>query len=174
MTESDLRAMMGTNRRLRAVTDVTTHLDPTHAGKRILVVDDDVDIASLVEEFLTEEGYAVSLLHGRALEGVEEAVERLHPDCVLLDGYFRGSFAASWAEAAWMSAQDAAVPVIMFSADRYATDEANRNESDRSHAAGFSSILLKPFNLDTLLQMVEVAVTHSPFQVSHPRARSVA
>ena len=134
------------------------------ARETVLVVDDDNDIANLVEEFLISEGYAVTTLPGRNLESVQAAVERLRPDCVLLDGYARGRENTSWTEAAWMASQVDAVPVILFSADRQATSEAERGESERSHAAGFSSVLPKPFDLNELVRVVALAVSQSPFR----------
>jgi hypothetical protein len=56
------------------------------------------------------------------------------------------------------------VPVILFSADRQATSEAERDESERSHAASFSSVLPKPFDLDDLVRVVAIAVSQSPFR----------
>jgi len=106
----------------------------------------------------------VSLLSARTGEIVQDAVERLRPDCVLLDGYVPGSYGGSWAEAAWMRAQITPVPVIMFSAEQGATAEANVNLSERSRAAGFSSVLPKPFELDELLGVVALAVSQSPFR----------
>ena len=134
------------------------------AREMVLVVDDDNDIADLVEAFLTGEGYAVATLRDRNLESVQAAVERRRPDCVLLDGHARGSENTSWTEAAWMASQVDAVPVILFSADRQATSEAEQDESERSHAAGFSSVLPKPFDLDELVRAVALAVSQSPFR----------
>jgi two-component system, chemotaxis family, chemotaxis protein CheY len=142
--------------------DLATPRRPARGGNVVLVVDDDAAIAELVEEFLTSEGYTVALLRDRGLESVQAAVERLRPDCVLLDGYARGSENTSWAEAAWMASQVDAVPVILFSADLQATSEAAGGESARSHAAGFSSVLSKPFDLDELVRVVARAVSHSP------------
>ena len=76
----------------------------------------------------------------------------------------RGSYGESWADAAWMSAQGRPVPVIMFSADRRATDEAAHHHSERSQEAEFSSVLPKPFDLDELLRVVAAAVSRSPFR----------
>jgi two-component system, chemotaxis family, chemotaxis protein CheY len=130
----------------------------------VLVVDDDADIANLLEELLTDEGYAVALLRSRSAESVQDAVGRLRPDCVLLDGALPGSYGQSWADAAWMSTQATPVPVIMFSADQGVTVEAKMNLSERSRAAGFSSVLAKPFELDELLRVVASAVSQSPFR----------
>ena len=53
------------------------------ASQRILVVEDDPDIAYMVRETLRDEGYdAESLVDGRALLAT---VNRLRPDLILLD-----------------------------------------------------------------------------------------
>jgi DNA-binding response OmpR family regulator len=131
---------------------------------RMLIVDDDAGIAALVDEIFTDEGYAVTTMRDRDLESVRAAVVRLRPDCVLLDGGGRGDYGDSWTDAAWMTEQIHAVPVIMFSADRLATDEAASNASVRSQAAGFAAVVQKPFDLDELIRLVALAVTHSPFR----------
>jgi CheY-like chemotaxis protein len=128
----------------------------------VLIVDDNADISEIVGDVLTEEGYAIEILRDRNLESVKAAVERLRPDCVLLDGEIPGSFGASWDEAAWLTALPAPVPVIMFTGEQRATDKARRNTSTRSEAARFSSILLKPFDLDELVRAVALAVSQSP------------
>ena len=134
------------------------------AREVVLVVDDDNDIANLVEEFLFSEGYAVTTLRDRNQESVQAAVERLAPACVLLGGYARGSENTSWTEAARMASQVDAVPVIFCSTDRQATSEAERGERERSHVAGFSLVLPKPFDLDELVRVVALAVSRSPFR----------
>jgi DNA-binding response OmpR family regulator len=131
---------------------------------RVLVVDDDADIADSVEQMLTDEGYAVTILGHPNAEAIHATVVSLRPDCVLLDSDVPGTFGASWANAAWMAAQRQAVPVIMCSADRRATDEASSHESVRSQAAHFSSVLPKPFDLDELVRVVALAVSQSPFR----------
>jgi hypothetical protein len=47
--------------------------------------------------------------------------------------------------------------------------EARRNESERSKAAHFSSVLSKPFDIDELLRVVALAVNQSPFRTGHER-----
>lgn len=132
---------------------------------RILVIDDDNDVASIVDEFLSEEGYAVTIMRHGDLDSVHSAIEQQRPDCVLLDGYAIGrSDGAAWEEAAWMASRRSEIPVVMFSASRKATDEARRNESARSRAAGFAAVLSKPFTLDELLKVVTLAVSRSPFR----------
>jgi two-component system nitrogen regulation response regulator NtrX len=146
------------------VTDSSTHPHPHHAHPVVLVVEDDADIGNLIADLLTDEGYAVALLRERRGESVQDAVRRIAPDCVLLDGAVPGSYDGSWADAAWMRAQEAAVPVIMFSADQGATAEAKMNLTERSQAAGFCSVLPKPFEIDDLLRVIAEAVSQSSFR----------
>jgi DNA-binding response OmpR family regulator len=130
----------------------------------VLVVEGDRDIGNLLEDLLSGEGYAVSLLSARMGETVQEVVGRLRPDCVLLDGDVRGGYGQSWADAAWIRTRTTPVPVILFSAEQGATAEARMNQSERSQDAGFSSVLAKPFELDELLRVVALAVSQSPFR----------
>ena len=156
--------MLGAKHGGCTVADPATHHQPAVAAGVVLVVEDDPDIGNLLSDFLTDEGYAVRLLHSRKGASIQDAVERLRPDCVLLDGYVPGSYGGSWAEAAWMRAQPTPVPVIMFSAGQGVTEEAKMNLTERSRAAGFSSVLAKPFELDELLRVVALAVSQSPFR----------
>ena len=146
------------------MTNSSTHPHPAQARDVVLIVEDDADIGDLLVDLLTDEGYAVALLRSRREESVQDAVGRLHPDCVLLDGAVPGSYDRSWDDAAWISAQTTPVPVIMFSADGAASDEAKANLSERSRAAGFASVLSKPFEVDDLLRMIAAAVNQSPFR----------
>jgi len=63
-----------------------------------------------------------------------------------------------------MRAQEAAVPVIMFSANHGATAEAVSNLSECSRAAGFAAVLPKPFEIDDLLRVIAAAVSQSLFR----------
>jgi DNA-binding response OmpR family regulator len=125
---------------------------------RVLIVDDDRDIGDLVHAILTDEGFAVSLLHHQTPDAIRVSVNQLEPDCILLDGASPEEYGPSWAEAAWLSHRDRPVPVVMFTAHRAAMDEAEANESERSREAGFSAILPKPFDIDQLLDAVGQAV----------------
>jgi CheY-like chemotaxis protein len=130
-------------------------------GRRVLVVDDDADIANLVDEVLSEDGYAVTILKDARIEAIQAAVAQLEPDCILLDGGVGSGYGASWESAAQMAARLPAVPVIMFTAHGGDSAEAIENTSERSQAAGFAAVLPKPFNLAALLRAVEAAVGES-------------
>jgi CheY-like chemotaxis protein len=137
------------------------------ARGRVLVVDDDQALCELVEAALTDEGYAVSVLHLVDPDAVRAAVGRLEPDCVLLDGEGPAGFGREWADAAWLSARGRRVPVVMFTVSQRDADEGAAGESARSRAAGFSAVVRKPFDLDALLAAVERAVGEAvPFDRS--------
>lgn len=125
---------------------------------RVLIVDDDRDIGDLVHAILTDEGFAVSLLHHQSPDTIRVSVNQLEPDCILLDGASPGEYGPSWADAAWLSQRERPVPVVMFTAHRAAMDEAEAGESERSREAHFSAILPKPFDIDQLLEAVSEAV----------------
>jgi CheY-like chemotaxis protein len=129
---------------------------------KVLIVDDDSDVAHLVEEVLSEDGYAVTILSDSRIDAIQDVVAQLEPDCMLLDGGVGSGYGASWESAALMAARHPAVPVIMFTAHAEASAEALENTSERSQAAGFAAVLPKPFNLTELLRAVEVAVGESP------------
>jgi CheY-like chemotaxis protein len=134
--------------------------------RRVLIIDDDAAIIDLLEECLADEGYVILTLDNVAGEDLSAAVERLQPDCVLLDGERSGLYGSSWDAAARLAASPPSVPVIMFTADSAATREASANESERSQAAGFAAVLTKPFDLDELLCVIGSAVRRAPFRNS--------
>lgn len=138
---------------------------------RVLCVDDDRDIAELVEAILVDEGYDVSCLYDVTDESLRRIVAQLEPDCVLLDGV-PGSEYGSWESAAWMDHRGRAIPVVMFTAHRMAVAEAEEGMSERARQAGFAAVVGKPFSLDELLEAVATAVGKSqPFDAG-PQAEA--
>jgi DNA-binding response OmpR family regulator len=130
-----------------------------HAKGTILIVDDDRDIADLVQEILQEEGYTVSVLYELGSEALHAAVEQIKPDCILLDGGTGASYGSSWEDAEWLETRLRTMAVIMFTAHGEAIREAEEQESPRSQAAHFFSILPKPFELEELLSQVRQATS---------------
>src|SRR4029078_1895940 len=102
------------------------------AARTILVIDDDRDVARLVEVLLRDEGYDVSLLHEVTPELVVRSVGMLEPDCVLLDGQSPVGYGTSWDLAALLSSRPRPVPVVMFTAHGPDVREARDGESARS------------------------------------------
>lgn len=110
---------------------------------RILVVDDDPEIRTLVGEILELEGYPVET----TANGAEalRAIEREEPALVLLD--MRMPVLDGWGFARAMRERGWALPIVVMTAAQNA-----RRWAEEIDAAAF---VAKPFNLDDLLTTVE-------------------
>ena len=125
---------------------------------RVLCVDDDRGIGETVKAILADEGYDVTCLFENTDEALRQAIDELKPDCLLLDSSSRTDYGPSWAAAAWIHRLARSVPVVMFSAHLADSREAAANVSERSQAASFAAVLLKPFSLEQLVDAVSGAV----------------
>jgi FixJ family two-component response regulator len=128
---------------------------------RVLLVDDDADVADVVLAILTDEDYAVQVLADTSHQSVMAAVGMQEPDCILLDGSRGPEYGSSWGEAAYLGERERPIPTIMFSAHQLDVKEARKEESERARAADFAAIVAKPFSLDDLLDAVATACGHS-------------
>lgn len=123
----------------------------------VLVVEDDPALSKLVGGLLDEAGYSPVTIADHALIG--EAVERWHPRLVILDGEIVGNGEGrSWDDAVAIRRAHPRLPVLMFSADGSALDEARAGKSERSRAASFAGIVGKPFVVEEFLATVKSAV----------------
>ncbi|NLE88517.1 MAG: response regulator [Myxococcales bacterium] len=110
--------------------------------KTILVVDDEVDIAATLAEFLELSGYRVVVAHdGR--EGLQKALEAT-PDLVITDLMMPHMDGDELVARLRENAATKEIPVVMMSATR------------RLFVAPY---LRKPFRADQLLKTVEEALT---------------
>jgi DNA-binding response OmpR family regulator len=138
----------------------------------VLVIDDDRDIAEIVHAILTDAGFQVSVLTQVQSDAIRVAVGQQEPDCVLLDGQGLAGFGTSWLDADWLHARERPVPVIMFTVDVQAVEEAHEATTQRSQAARFAAVLSKPFDVDELVDTVAQSVGHAiPFDLS-PQAET--
>lgn len=137
------------------------------SGPSVLCIDDDRDIAEIVQAALDDEGYAVSCLYSAHGDLVARTVGQLEPDCVLLDSVSSSGYDEAWIEAASLGTRSRRVPVVMFTAHAMDAKEARTGTSDRALAANFVAVLDKPFHLDELLAAVGKATGQSaPFDRS--------
>ncbi|HEY7974600.1 MAG TPA: response regulator, partial [Ktedonobacterales bacterium] len=112
--------------------------------KRILVIDDDPDIALVLVSVVEEEGYQVDAIDGG--DYLERIGEGEPPDLILLDMLLSGQDGRQIARR--LKRQDATrhIPIVMLSAH----PNAEREALD----AGADGFLAKPFDIDVLLATI--------------------
>jgi CheY-like chemotaxis protein len=111
----------------------------------ILVVDDEITIASSVAELLHDEGYAVIT----AANGVEalECVARHSPKLIILDMKMPVMDGRAFA-AAYRAQPGPQAPLIVMTAAQDATHSASEIQAQ--------AVLAKPFAIDRLLELVHL------------------
>jgi len=126
--------------------------------KRVVVVDEDRDVAELIVGILTDEGFDVSSIYKIDQPNIADAIEKIGPDCAILDGVHLGDEWEGWEIARRLGGGPRPVPVVMLTAEIGAQEEAFAGLSDRARAAGFVSLISKPFDIDRLIATVRRAV----------------
>src|SRR5437899_11297783 len=113
--------------------------------KKILVVDDEVDILAFLQDLLEQEGYII------VTTDKAEYVERLHndglPDLILLDVLLSGKDGREIVKHLKRQEETKHIPIIMFSAH----PSAERTAAE----AGAEDFIAKPFDIDFLLKKIE-------------------
>jgi DNA-binding response OmpR family regulator len=130
-------------------------------GESVLLIEDDRNIARVVAAILTSEGFVVHCLDRVEDQAVLDAVDRLNPDCLLLDSPPGADYGPSWDLARRLHERACPVPVIMFSAHSRAVAEATENRSGRSRAAHFAGVIPKPFDIEALLGTIAESIGQS-------------
>jgi DNA-binding response OmpR family regulator len=113
---------------------------------RILIVEDDTDIAALIAHYLEKSGYSAETLSdgGRALQSAKDAP----PDLIILDLMLPGMSGLEICKALRADDRTAALPIIMLT--------ARGEESERIHGldAGADDYVVKPFSPSELMARV--------------------
>lgn len=134
-------------------------------GKKILLVDDDVDIAADISKILTEGGYEVTLAHsgGEALK----KVLAVRPDLIILDimmetdtAGFEFACQVRSNRATSRYREVSAVPIIMLTAINQASHSRFSLDDRESFLPGVNDFLTKPVNFDSLLGKVNKLTNH--------------
>jgi len=115
----------------------------------ILICEDEIRIASLLEEAFSEQGYRVRVVGNRT--DAEELLARWTPDLVLLDVILPESKDAGWELLAEIRRRST-VPVIMVTALSRADDRV------RGLRDGADDFISKPFHLEEVLARVEAVL----------------
>jgi len=119
--------------------------------KKILIADDDISIAELLTQALSEEGYETY----KAVQSLRfyDAVRQHKPDLILLDlmmPYLEGRDELMLLK---MDESTANIPVIVITAHAEA-----KQEEEEYRRLGVSAMLLKPFDLERLLQLIRETI----------------
>lgn len=129
-----------------------------HPSKSVVILDEDRDVAELIQAVLIDEGFEVSCLYRIDQPDVTAAIERLGPDCVILDGIHFGQDWAGWNIAKVLGSGPRPVPVIMLSGQVEAEDEVIVDLTERARASAFIAVIPKPFDIDRLISTVRQAM----------------
>jgi two-component system, NtrC family, nitrogen regulation response regulator GlnG len=121
-------------------------------GARILVVDDDSAIRTVVSEALRRDGYQVHAVASLAARA--DALERFRPDLLITDVVLPDGNGLDGLGAVFSDCPD--LPVIVLSAQNTLTTAVRATEQ------GAFDYLPKPFDLDALCQAVRAGLARQP------------
>jgi DNA-binding response OmpR family regulator len=113
--------------------------------KKVLIIDDDPDVRSLMDLLMKKQGYEVQTASGRV-----EAMDKLQafqPSIVLLDVLLSGSDGRELCQAIKSSDNMNHIPVIMFS--------AHPGAAENIASYGADDFLTKPINTEALLEKLD-------------------
>ena len=112
--------------------------------RRILIVEDQADVAQLIDVVLKGEGYAVAIAKDGA-QGLMLARD-WHPDLILMDIMLPGVDGGALIERLRQEPETSDLPIIAMSASRTLRDRTAELQAD--------ALLSKPFDVDALLVQV--------------------
>ncbi|EKM99498.1 MULTISPECIES: response regulator [unclassified Acidocella] len=127
---------------------------PASGPRRILVVDDTVEVAQTVGWMLDEMGHDYELLHDG--HGALDAARRYRPDIILLDIGLPG---LNGYEVCRLLRQEAALRGIQIVAQ---TGWGQERDKERAAEAGFDHHLVKPVSFEALEALIADIAQHDP------------
>ncbi len=128
--------------------------------KRILIIEDHVDILELLTVLLIKNGYEVSVAHD-GLEGFKKAMD-LKPDLVLLDLMLPKMHGLEVCEK--IKNQNKNIPIIILSA------LGEEDDIVKGLHMGASDYVVKPFRSKELVARIELALSNSVSQKAQDNA----
>jgi len=120
----------------------------------ILVIDDDATFGELLQSFLEEEGHHTAICTTPAL--ARQSIQQSQPDLIILDTVLGPENGWRFLEELKGDPSTATIPVLVCSAAVRDVIAA----TDRLRAQG-SEVLLKPFDLDELLEKIQLLLRQS-------------
>ena len=118
-------------------------------SKRVLILDDDLDILQICTIVLRKKGYEVQTLNNS--NQVVNQVKNYQPDVILMDNWIPGPGGIEATRALKTKPETQDIPVIFFSANSNVTQLAREAKADY--------FLQKPFDITELEGIVQMAIT---------------
>jgi DNA-binding response OmpR family regulator len=134
---------------LGAVGRIFDQLEQDKMGRKILVVDDDKDIANWLRHALTVYGYEVTTAH----DGIEclEAVDKKIPDLILLDMMRPRMDGATTVRKLREKQRSQHIPIVVLSAN----PPGDEKERAQLFGAGVKEFLKKPVPIENVVSEIE-------------------
>jgi DNA-binding response OmpR family regulator len=117
-------------------------------GKRVLILDDDLDILQICAIVLKKKGFEVHTLS--TSNQVVEQVKAFQPDVILMDNWIPGPGGIEATRTLKLDSTTHDIPVIFFSANSNVTQLAEEAKADY--------FLQKPFDISELEGIVQMAI----------------
>jgi len=117
---------------------------------KVLVVDDEPEITEIVEAFLSEAGYRVTVENSAAAALTK--ARALHPDVILLDIMMPGMDGYEICRQLKEDKEFADTPVI------FLTGKDRNDDRGRSFESGGDMFIKKPFSCERLLEIVNIVL----------------
>ena len=117
---------------------------------KVLVVDDEPEITEIVETFLTEAGYKVTV-ENSSDKAIEKA-RAIKPDVILLDIMMPGVDGYDICQELKKDPDFATVPII------FLTGKDRNDDMGRSFKSGGDMFIKKPFSCERLLEIVNIVL----------------
>jgi two-component system cell cycle response regulator DivK len=125
-------------------------------NKRVLILDDDLDILQICAIVLKKKGFDVSTLNTSSQ--VIDQVRSYQPDVILMDNWIPGPGGIEATRMLKLDAETHDIPVIFFSANSNVTQLAREAQADY--------FLQKPFDITELEAIVQMAISQGVTTVS--------
>jgi two-component system alkaline phosphatase synthesis response regulator PhoP len=120
-------------------------------NKKVLILDDDLDILQICSIVLKKKGFDVSTLNNS--HQVVERVRSHQPDVILMDNWIPGPGGIEATKELKSTPDLQSIPVIFFSANSNVTQLAREAQADY--------FLQKPFDITELEAIVQVALSQA-------------
>jgi len=117
---------------------------------KVLVIDDEPEITDIVETFLTEAGYVVSVEN--ASRNAAAKARQFKPDIVLLDIMMPDMDGYQTCQAIKQDPELASVPII------FLTGKDRTDDMGRSFKVGGDMFIKKPFSCERLLEIINLVI----------------